>query len=102
MYAHFQIFAYLDRFRNLDLFHQGEYSIRVRVFSEQTYAAARPLIFLDVDEPESPPSYPGGINDEDSSCRISSFYIRFGIKIKNQNAPCLLALPTCPFSVLAA
>jgi hypothetical protein len=71
-----QIFVYLDRFRNLDLFHQGEYSIRVRVFSEQSFAAAKPLSYLEFEEPDSPSSYPGGINDADSSFRVSSFYIR--------------------------
>jgi hypothetical protein len=28
MHAHFQVFVYLEKFRNLDLFHQGEYAIR--------------------------------------------------------------------------
>ena len=35
MHAHFQVFVYLDKFRNLDLFHQGEYAIRWENFRTQ-------------------------------------------------------------------
>ena len=36
MYAHFEVVVLVDRFRNLDLFHQGEYSIGCRVFGGQS------------------------------------------------------------------
>jgi hypothetical protein len=76
MYAHFQVLIHLDRFRNLDLFHQGEYAVRVRAFTEGSKSAARPVEFIEVDQPEIPSSNPGGVNDPDSSFRVSSFYIR--------------------------
>ena len=76
MFAHFQLFVHLDKFRNLDLFHQGEYAIRVRVYSTGSCTAARPVDFVELDELEVPSSNPGGVNDPDSSFRVSSFYIR--------------------------
>lgn len=79
MYAHFQLFVHLDRFRNLDLFHQGEYALRVRAYSERSHVAARPVEFCEIDELEVQSSNPGGVNDSDSSFRVSSFYIRLGI-----------------------
>ncbi|EKX34164.1 hypothetical protein GUITHDRAFT_119658 [Guillardia theta CCMP2712] len=84
MFAHFQVLVHLDGFRNLDLFHQGEYAIGVRVYSETTNRAARPTKFIEksnahVTQPlaSGSPAYSGGINDEDSSFRCSSFYIRY-------------------------
>ena len=85
MYAHFEVWVLVDRFRNLDLFHQGEYSIGCRVFGEKTRIAARPVkyitnasgpVFSNL-SPPNPSQYAGGINDEDSSFRTGSFYIRY-------------------------
>lgn len=85
MYAHFELLVVVDRFRNLDLFHQGEYSIGCRVFGEKTRVAARPVQYIvnasgevmSTLSPPKPSQYPGGINDEDSAFRSSSFYVRY-------------------------
>ena len=85
MYAHFEVWVLVDRFRNLDLFHQGEYAIGCRVYGERTRVAAQPVRYLtgasgavlsNLSAP-APSQYPGGINDEDNSFRTGSFYIRY-------------------------
>ena len=88
MYAHYEVLVHVDRFRNLDLFHQGEYAIGCRIFGQDSRVAARPLRFLSAARsarggggsavtPPTTAQYAGGINDADNAFRCSSFYIRY-------------------------
>ncbi|KAJ1489305.1 hypothetical protein T484DRAFT_1780424 [Baffinella frigidus] len=115
MLAHFEVLLHVEKFRNLDLFHQGAYSIAARIYGQSSHRAARPVEFLGrpangdgVDglngafrsEPraESGAGSTGGINDEDNSFRTTSFYVRYREEVHQVDEAALfhLALPVKP------
>jgi hypothetical protein len=95
MLAHFEVLVHVEKFRNLDLFHQGAYSVAARIYGQSSRRAARPVEFLcrptdgsgddapknafcaDQSGTDSGAGNTGGINDDDNSFRTTSFYVRY-------------------------
>jgi hypothetical protein len=91
--ARFEVFVFLDRFRNVDLFHQGEYAVRARVFTERSRVCALPVSTVTSSLVRNPSGLvEGGIDEEDASFCSSSFYIRYRDEQRLVNEGVIFAL----------